>query len=445
MKKRLFTCIVALAIAVSLCPETVCAQEMTREEIIEELNLLKERMEKLEKTLNLVDKKEPTVENISEDDEVLHGGEKGTRDKLEALEEDIGAGDMEFAYPDDEDDGDELLRGGERGLGDKWQALRKAIDGVDLSGAVEIEASYEHSEPKEGPKDDTSDLVLEAAELAIDAEITDQLRTHILFEFEEGEGSDVDEAIAHFRAEEVCVPDLSCNSPWYASAGKMIVPFGFYESHFITDPLTLLLGESNETAVVLGGHRSILNVAAGVFNGDVDETGGNDHIENFLAMGLFTLPNDIVPELHMMGGVSYTSNLSDSDELTDFIEDEFGSDTIEDYVAGASAFISISFRDRYFLEAEWVSALDTFKEDRNFKPETWNLEFAVRPVEVFEIGLRYGGSDDSLDFLPETQWGVVAVYSLFENTSVGIEYLFSEFENDDEVTTVTTQLAIEFD
>ena len=178
---------------------------------------------------------------------------------------------------------------------------------------------------------------------------------------------------------------------------------------------------------------------------DVDEAGSEDHIENFVGMGLFTLPEDVVPELSVMGGVSYISNIADSDELTEFVEDEFGSDTIENYVAGASAFVSVSYKNRYFPEAEWVGALNTFREDRGFRPQAWNLELAFRPTNVFEIGLRYGGSDNSLDFLPETQVGVVAAYEIFENASIGVEYMFDEFENGDEVSTVVTQLAIEFD
>ena len=146
-----------------------------------------------------------------------------------------------------------------------------------------------------------------------------------------------------------------------------------------------------------------------------------------------------------MGGVSYISNIADSDELTEFIKDEFESEAIEDYVAGAGTFLSASYDERYYLEVEWISALASFEEDRRFKPEAWNLEFAFRPIEVFEIALRYGGSDDALDFLPEMQLGVIAAYELFENTSIGLEYLFDRYGNDDEVTTVTTQLAIEFD
>jgi len=437
------------AIIASSCFRTGYAEEMTREEIIEELRLLKERMKRLEEALQIADKKEPAAEFFSERDEVLHGGERGIRDRWEALEKPIEGTDWtdmeEIGTPLDEVGDDEILHGGERGIRDRWEALEKAAGGIDLSGAVEIEAAYERLKPKEGSDEETSDLVVETVELAVDAGITDQLKTHILVDFEAGEDVDLDEAIIHFRAEDVCVPDLSCNSFWYASIGRMDVPFGYYETHFIGDSLTQVLAETKEVALMIGAYRAPFNVAAGAFNGDVDEAGGNDHIENFVGTALFTLPEDLAPELGLTGGASYISNIADSDELTEFVEDEFESHTIENYVAGASAFLSASYGERYFLEAEWVSALATFEEDRSFKPEAWNLEFAFRPIEVFEIAVRYGGSDNSLDFLPETQLGVVAVYELLENASIGLEYLFDEYENDDEVTTVTTQFAIEFD
>jgi hypothetical protein len=39
------------------------------------------------------------------------------------------------------------------------------------------------------------------------------------------------------------------------------------------------------------------------------------------------------------------------------------------------------------------------------------------------------------------------IYEIFNNTSIGLEYLYEDFENDDEldeVVTITTQLAVEF-
>jgi len=54
------------------------------------------------------------------------------------------------------------------------------------------------------------------------------------------------------------------------------------------------------------------------------------------------------------------------------------------------------------------------------------------------------------NFLPDTQVGICVIYEIFNNTSIGLEYLYEEFEyyeesgNDAEVVTITTQLAVEF-
>ena len=53
-----------------------------------------------------------------------------------------------------------------------------------------------------------------------------------------------------------------------------------------------------------------------------------------------------------------------------------------------------------------------------------------------------GGVDDEV--LSDTQYGIAASYSLFDSTTLAIEYLQSVFENDDDVSAITAQLAIEF-
>ncbi len=403
--KRIFRSILSMVFAVFLFSGYPFAQEISKEGIIEELKELKDRTQRLEKALtNLEEEELQGKENT--DDTILHNGQRGIRERKEALE--------------------------------------KFIEGVELSGTVEVEAVYEHSKPKVGEKEEYSDLTVSSVELAVDAKITYQLRTHVLFDYEDGESVEIDEAIIHFQAEGVCKPDLSCNSPWYASMGKMDVPFGYYESHLLSDSLTQGLGEAKETAVIVGVYNDMLNFATGVFNGDIKEVESDDHIENFVGAFMFTLPEDVIPNLTLMAGISYISNIADSDELTNFIEEEYESNSIEDYVAGISSFLSVSLLEHYFIEAEYVGALEAFEEDRNFKPEAWNLEFAFRPIDVFEIALRYGGSEESLNFLPKTQIGISGVYEIFNNTSISLEYLYDKFENDDEINTITAQFAVEF-
>ena len=404
--KILLTCFLSIVLAVFLFSGSALAQEMSKEELIKELKALKERTRSLEEALEIPEKAE-------------------TSDIIE-----------------DEDAED----------------LEEYIKRIEFSGAIEVEAIYEQIKPKVGKKEDSSDLTLATVDFAIDALITDRVRTHILFEYEDDEDFIVDEAIIHYQAKEVYVPDLSYNSPWYANIGRLTIPFGYFESLFISGPLTEDLGETKETAVIAGIYNPFINIAAGVFNGDIDKTGNSDRIESYVAACRFTLPEDISSNVGLMIGVSYISNIADSDELADFFEEEFG-DTIFDYVAGFSSFLSVSIMNRFFFEAEYVGAVESFEEDKNFEPKAWNFEVTYIPIEDVEVAVRYGGSADTLpvtllpdthNLLPDTQVGICVIYEMFNNTSIGLEYLYEEFEyyeeigKDTEVVTITTQLAVEF-
>ena len=403
--KKPFSLFLSLVAAVLLFSGSALCQEMSRQEMIKELSALKERVKKLEKALMALEETETSGKEVAEH-ESQHGDEMETNESTEPLE--------------------------------------TFIKGVELSGTIEVEAVYEKFDPKGEKKENSSDLTLETVDLAVDALITDRIRTHILLEYEDGEDIVVDKAMIHFQAEEVCVPDLSCNSPWYASVGKLKLPFGYFENHFINDLLTENLGESTETAVVAGIHNPFVNIAAGIFNGDLDKAGNDNRIENYVAAGIFTLPEDIFPDVDLMAGVSYTSNIADSDDLADFFDEEFGSDTIIDYVSGFSSFLSVSLMDRFFFEAEYVGAIESFEENKNFKPKTWDFQFAVKPMEDIEVAVLYGGSSDTLNFLPDTQYGIAGFYEIVNNTSIGLEYLYEKFDNDDKVNRLTTQLAVEF-
>jgi hypothetical protein len=72
--------------------------------------------------------------------------------------------------------------------------------------------------------------------------------------------------------------------PVYLIAGRQYIPFGYFDSHFITDPATLILGETNEGALV-GGYRfngEMVDISLGAFNGRVKEIGKDDKISNFV-------------------------------------------------------------------------------------------------------------------------------------------------------------------
>ena len=323
--------------------------------------------------------------------------------------------------------------------------LGKLDENITLSGAVEVEASYKDYDCDNLAADDSeeSDIALATVELGIDMDFYEYLKGHLVFLWQEDdtEPVDLDEGTITLGGIE--------DFPFYLTAGKLYVPFGMFNSHFISDPLTLELGETRESAALIGCANDQFDLSLGVFNGDIDETGKDNKIESFVAAAVFTPPAEMLEDLGISLGVSYISNIADSNGLGDDISGS-GVETVKDYVGGLSAFLSASY-NALTLEAEYLGALDKFEagelsfdNGRKVEPKAWNFELAYAITEKWEAAIKYEGSEDLWDFLPEKQYGAVLSYNLFENTTVSIEYLHGEYENKDEQDLVTTQLAMEF-
>ena len=305
---------------------------------------------------------------------------------------------------------------------------------LSLSGTIEVEAGWTRSDPADPAADatDESDVDLSKVEIGLEAKIAKYVTGQVVFLWEDDDLT-VDEGFIVLGAAE--------DMPFYLKAGKMVVPFGNYESHFISDPLTQQLGETNEGAAVIGFANDLFDISASVFNADIDETGDDDTINAYTAAVSVTLPNVTL-------GASYISTLAEGG-----LEDDIagGPGTLKDHVPGYSFFASVSLMDKIFIEAEYVAAADEFEAGElsfdggeRFEPKAWNFELAYALTDALEVALRYEGSDDGGDWIPESQYGAVVSYGLFEHTTVALEYLHGEFETDDEIDSVVAQLAIEF-
>ncbi len=81
----------------------------------------------------------------------------------------------------------------------------------------------------------------------------------------------------------------------------------------------------------------------------------------------------------------------------------------------------------HFKAGEIYESADT----RERKPAVWNMELGVSVLENLELAIGYGGSDDGgADFLPETQYGAVANWGIFDRANLALEYLRAEFDDD---------------
>jgi hypothetical protein len=335
------------------------------------------------------------------------------------------------------------LRDKVRTMEERDDVIGKIAEKVELHGAVEIEGSWVDTDFDDPTVRDTteSDLALATAALGVDIDFHEWVKGHVLFLWEEDdtEPVDLDEGALVIGATE--------DFPFFLMGGKFYVPFGMFNSHFVSDPLTLELGETRESSVAVGYANEIFELKIGAFNGDVkDRT--DDRINSFVACANVTVPEGMLGEVEAGFGVSYISNIADSDNL----QDQVAIDPIDDLAGGLGLWATASYR-MFTLELEYIGATSDFKPGelafdggRKSEPKAWNVELAVSPIERLEIAARYGATDDIRggDFLAERQYGGVASYEIFNGVSVALEYMNNHFENKDDQHMVTAQLAAEF-
>ena len=321
------------------------------------------------------------------------------------------------------------------------EGLKLLNDHVRLSGLVEVEACYS----KDFDDNDASDIVLATVALDIDIDLHKYVKAHILFLWEEDdtEPVDLDEGYIYLGNTE--------HFPLYLQVGKLYVPFGNYESNMISDPLTLELGETRESSVVLGIDFEGLYASAYAFNGDIDKRGDDDEIKCYGFNTGYAFENDT---FGLDIGMDWINSIADSDTLGDALPGK-----IKSYVSGLSAHAVFSWQG-FNLIGEYLGATDDFKADElDFKgkgaqPEAWNIEVGY----IFEIAghetvvaLAYQGSDEALALeLPEERFlGTVGI-GLIDGLSLALEYAHDEDYDKkdggtgDNTDTVTLQMALEF-
>ena len=355
---------------------------------------------------------------------------------------------------------------------------------IKLSGLIEVggvwqQIDYESNTPEPKVEDD-SDLCLTTVELAVEAEVNEWVNVHALFLYEDptfGEETHVEMEEANLKigyTEEFTL---------FFTAGKMFVPFGALLTHFPDDPLvhaplTLLLGETLEKAVLVGVEYEGFSVSAYAFNGDVDEFGEDNNVESYGFDAHYSFDDGAAFDV-LIGG-SYISNITESDVLEEHLHENWealvGDPLIDDvglkdYVDGAAAYLHVGFAD-FFVEAEYMTLLDdidvkgttsagkTFERHKvHHDPEVWNIEvgYNLDWGKNLEIVLKYAGSDEAGFLgLPEKRYGICFNQELFEEVIVSLGYLYDEYESDDVYTKddtnyvrdtkdlVFAQIAIEF-
>ena len=316
-------------------------------------------------------------------------------------------------------------------------------DRISFGGTIETEVGCAMEDVNDD-ETSTSGFTLTTVALEIGVDIVKHVSGHIVFLYEQGEADEavrVDEGFIALNGEDFI--------PLYLNAGKLCVPFGNYATNMLSDPLTLQMGETQQTALLVGFTNRWIDAGVAVFNGDVnDSREQNDHLDSFVFKISATFPENVVSGFGLSGGLSYISSMSDTNRLEEVFDDA-GISLAQNHVAGIGGWTSVALMDMFFLEAEYLTALEAFDadelglgEDRLFG--AWNLELAYAPIEKLILAARYGRTIDGVGFFPESQIGAAVSYNLFESTTIGIEYLKIDYSKNAANTQVTARLAIAF-
>ncbi|MCW8963728.1 MAG: LbtU family siderophore porin [Gammaproteobacteria bacterium] len=314
--------------------------------------------------------------------------------------------------------------------------------GVDFHGVVEVEAMS--GDDHTGM--DGSDVTLATVELGFDfSAFNDWVIASFATSYEE-DGSDkweVDNAFFTIGNTE--------KYPLYLSAGRMYVPFGNFETNLVSDTLALEIGETRETAIQLGFEMDDWYGSAYVFNGDVDES-GDDEVENYG----FNLGYGMEGEDSSLGvGLSWTNSLSDSDGIEDTVPTP-----IQDYVSGYGVHGVYrtgpwSFMGEYITATEDFLAGELAWKTGGAKPSAYNMEVGY-DFEAFggresNVAFAMQGTDEAVALgLPEKKWLAGFSTTLYENTSLAVEYVnaddysVSDGGTGKDGNAVTLQVAVEF-
>jgi len=393
---------------------------MSNEELLLELERLKERVQELEKVI---------------------------RQRSAAEEQAPSKETFNHIRPEDERISAELARPGE-----KREGMRGIIDEiahrVTVNGLLEIEASYSNLERKENKGDEkTSDIKLATAQLEFNARIHEYVNAHLILLWEEDdtEPLDIDEGTITLGATE--------NFPFYLLAGRFYPPFSEFNTYFISDPLTLEVAETQESAVAVGYVGTWAYVSIGGFNGDVS-CEEDDRINSWWAHAQVYNPKGTLGPFLIKLGASYFNNLADSDMLSEQVPDR----ELQDLVTGAS-FFGIVEVGSVALSAEYITALNDFRpgeldfavldgEAKSAKPGAWNLELAFSFLEKFQVAGKYERSMDLFSLFPKARYGGVFGWEIFPYTTWSIEYLHGVYDDHDDdldkEDVVTSQVAVEF-
>lgn len=316
---------------------------------------------------------------------------------------------------------------------------------IEISGALEVEASF--SDTYAG--NDASDITLATVELGFDSQVSERVSAHLLLLHEEDDTNlEVDEGII----------SIDMGSGWTINAGQMYVPFGAYETNLVSDPLTLEIGETRESAIQASFEKDGLYGSVYMFNGSTIETStenaGDDTIEHTgVSVGYAWETDSFTLDV----GLDYISSIGDSDGITGKLTDanaDNAPDALQSYVSGTVIHWTygndnLNFIVEYLQSDKFQAAELAFKGN-GAEPSALNIELGYG-FEWGTAAIAFQSTDEALALdLPETRTSIGASFDIDQDTALSVEYRSDEdYSTADggtgnDASQITVQLAVSF-
>lgn len=302
---------------------------------------------------------------------------------------------------------------------------------IKLSGelAVDVEYAKGYDDAK------VSDVYVDTFLLNLDHDVNKHVALHAALLHEENpleDNSDIGLDEAFITIKPPTVSNLSL------VLGRQYVPFGLHTSNMVTDPLTLLISEVNDSAFTVS-YSDGFTAHAFIMNGNTkkaqtDDEATKDHAREFgLGAGYEAESFSL--------GLDWINSLAEAGDIVDAV----GSDNLvfESYLPGVSLWAQASLGEIELL-AEYVAATKEFEasefsfNSEGAKPSAISVEakYGLGFNEAW-LGLRLDQTSELL-FLGAPKSSVSFGYGqqLFENTEMKLEVYRAKDYDDTDVASV---------
>ena len=334
---------------------------------------------------------------------------------------------------------------------EKTELLGKVGENITFSGAIELDYTYTNPrDPGDRKSDSTSDLDIGTAEIGVEVKFHEWVTGNFILK---GESLDEDDRVFW---DEATIAIQKEGFPLYFVGGKRGQPFGVFNSHLISDPITKDCYEVAKSGATIGFTPDFLglDISATVYKGEV--------LADKLSEAGYGWARDPDPNPDPTDDVdSYIFNVSlapiEGLSLSTYFDSEPGQGSRNETAGG-----TIEYQIGIFtFDAEYIAALKREKNataNKEYKESAWFGAIACQVIDPLEIAVRYEAFDDDItgdqDGNLENAYSVGANYTLFEKddftTTLMLEYRRSNYENeagvtvDDSVDEFFARVAFEF-